>query len=59
MSDLFRGRILRRLFSDLNVIPIERNGPDRAALRIAVGDSRKGGLSEFSRREVSAMAPPP
>lgn len=36
MSDFFRGRVLRRLFSDLNVIPIDRNGPDRAALRIAV-----------------------
>jgi len=42
MSDLFRGRILRRLFSDLNVIPIERNGPDRAALRIAVGRLKEG-----------------
>jgi 1-acyl-sn-glycerol-3-phosphate acyltransferase len=35
MSDLFSGRILRWLFSGLNVIPIERNGPDRAALRTA------------------------
>ncbi|HEY5704309.1 MAG TPA: lysophospholipid acyltransferase family protein [Terrimicrobiaceae bacterium] len=42
MSDLFRGRILRRLFSDLNSIPIERNEPDRAALRIAVGRLSEG-----------------
>ncbi len=37
MSELFRGRILRRLFSELNVIPIERNGPDRGAFRSAAG----------------------
>jgi 1-acyl-sn-glycerol-3-phosphate acyltransferase len=42
MSDLFRGRILRRLFSGLNVIPIERNGPDRAALRIATSRLKEG-----------------
>jgi len=42
MSDLFHGPILRGLFSDLNVIPIERNGPDRAALRIAVGRLKEG-----------------
>ena len=40
MSELFRGRILRRLFSDLNVIPIERHGPDRAAFRIAAGKTQ-------------------
>jgi 1-acyl-sn-glycerol-3-phosphate acyltransferase len=42
MSDLFRGPIRRRLFSDLNVIPIERNGPDRAALRVATGRLKDG-----------------
>jgi 1-acyl-sn-glycerol-3-phosphate acyltransferase len=42
MSDLFRGRILGRLFSDLHVIPIERNGPDRAALRIAAKRIQEG-----------------
>ena len=42
MSDLFRGRILRRLFSDLNVISIERSGPDRAALRCAAMSLKHG-----------------
>jgi 1-acyl-sn-glycerol-3-phosphate acyltransferase len=42
MSDLFRGRILDGLFSDLNVISIERNGPDRAALRIAAKRLKEG-----------------
>jgi 1-acyl-sn-glycerol-3-phosphate acyltransferase len=42
MSDLFRGRILRGIFMDLNVIPIARNEPDRAALRIAVQRLRQG-----------------
>jgi 1-acyl-sn-glycerol-3-phosphate acyltransferase len=42
MSDLFRGRILGRLFSDLNVIPIERNLPDRAALRLAASRLKEG-----------------
>jgi 1-acyl-sn-glycerol-3-phosphate acyltransferase len=42
MSDLFRGRILRWFFSGLNVIPIERNGPDRAALRLATSRLKEG-----------------
>ena len=42
MSDLFRGRILRGFFTGLNVIPIARNEPDRAALRIAVKRLREG-----------------
>ena len=42
MSNLFRGRVMRRLFSDLNVIPIERNGPDRAALRTAAERLKEG-----------------
>jgi 1-acyl-sn-glycerol-3-phosphate acyltransferase len=42
MSDLFRGRILRALFSGLNVISIERNEADRAALRVAVKRLREG-----------------
>jgi 1-acyl-sn-glycerol-3-phosphate acyltransferase len=42
MSDLFRGRILRGLFRGLNVIPIARNEPDRAALRVAVQRLREG-----------------
>ena len=42
MSDLFRGRIFRGLFTGLNVIPISRNEPDRAALRIAVQRLRAG-----------------
>jgi 1-acyl-sn-glycerol-3-phosphate acyltransferase len=42
MSDLFRGRILRRLFSDLNVISIERSGPDRAALRCSARRLKQG-----------------
>ena len=42
MTDLFRGRILRGLFTGLNVIPIARNEPDRAALRIAVKRLREG-----------------
>jgi 1-acyl-sn-glycerol-3-phosphate acyltransferase len=42
MTDLFRGRIFRGLFTGLNVIPIARNEPDRAALRIAVKRLREG-----------------
>ena len=42
MSDLFRGRILRGLFTALEVIPIARNEPDRAALRLAVRRLREG-----------------
>jgi 1-acyl-sn-glycerol-3-phosphate acyltransferase len=42
MSDLFRGRLLDGLFSGLNVIPIERNEPDRAALRVAVKRLQEG-----------------
>lgn len=42
MSDLFRGRLLDGLFSGLNVIPIERKGPDRAALRTAVKRLKEG-----------------
>jgi 1-acyl-sn-glycerol-3-phosphate acyltransferase len=42
MSDLFRGRILRGLFTGLNVIPIARNESDRAALRIAVKRLQEG-----------------
>ena len=42
MSDLFRGRIFRRLFSDLNLIPIRRDGPDRAAFRIAAARLKEG-----------------
>jgi 1-acyl-sn-glycerol-3-phosphate acyltransferase len=42
MSDLFQGSILRGLFSSLNVIPIERNNPDRAALRTAVKRLKEG-----------------
>jgi 1-acyl-sn-glycerol-3-phosphate acyltransferase len=42
MSDLFRRRILRGLFRGLNVIPIARNEPDRAALRVAVQRLREG-----------------
>lgn len=42
MSDLFRGRILNGFFSGLNVIPIERNVPDRGALRIAVKQLKEG-----------------
>jgi 1-acyl-sn-glycerol-3-phosphate acyltransferase len=42
MSDLFSGPILRRFFSGLNVIPIERNGPDRGALRIATRRLKEG-----------------
>jgi 1-acyl-sn-glycerol-3-phosphate acyltransferase len=42
MSDLFRGRVLRALFRGLNVIPIARNEPDRAALRVAVHRLREG-----------------
>jgi 1-acyl-sn-glycerol-3-phosphate acyltransferase len=42
MSDLFRGRVFRQIFSALNVIPIERSGPDRAALRLAVNRLRQG-----------------
>ena len=42
MSNLFRRRVMRRLFSDLNVIPIERDGPDRAALRTATGRLHQG-----------------
>jgi 1-acyl-sn-glycerol-3-phosphate acyltransferase len=42
MSDLFRGRVLRRLFFDLNVIPVDRSGSDRSALRIAAGRLKQG-----------------
>jgi 1-acyl-sn-glycerol-3-phosphate acyltransferase len=42
MSDLFQGSILRGLFSSLNVISIERNNPDRAALRAAVKRLKEG-----------------
>ena len=42
MSDLFRSRLFDRLFSGLNVIPIERNGPDRAALRTAIKRLKEG-----------------
>jgi 1-acyl-sn-glycerol-3-phosphate acyltransferase len=42
MSNLFHGRVMRRLFTDLRVIPIERNGPDRAALRTATGRLKEG-----------------
>jgi 1-acyl-sn-glycerol-3-phosphate acyltransferase len=42
MSDLFSKRILRGFFTGLNVIPIARDEPDRAALRIAVKRLREG-----------------
>jgi 1-acyl-sn-glycerol-3-phosphate acyltransferase len=42
MSDFFRARILRRLFSALNVIPIQRSSPDRTALRVALNKLREG-----------------
>jgi 1-acyl-sn-glycerol-3-phosphate acyltransferase len=42
MSDLFQGRILRGVFTGLNVIPIARNEPDRAALRAAVKRLKEG-----------------
>jgi 1-acyl-sn-glycerol-3-phosphate acyltransferase len=42
MTNLFRGRILRGLFTGLNVIPVARNEPDRAALRSAVKRLREG-----------------
>jgi 1-acyl-sn-glycerol-3-phosphate acyltransferase len=42
MSDLFHGRVLGGLFTGLNVIPIARNEPDRAALRLAVQRLRQG-----------------
>lgn len=42
MSDLFRGRLSHGFFSGLNVIPIERNGPDRTALRLAVKRLKEG-----------------
>lgn len=36
MTELFHGKILRGLFTDLGVIPIDRHGKDRTALREAV-----------------------
>ena len=42
MTDLFRGYIFRGLFTGLNVIPIARNEPDRAAFRIAMKRLRDG-----------------
>jgi 1-acyl-sn-glycerol-3-phosphate acyltransferase len=42
MSDLFRGGLLNKFFSGVNAIPIARNGPDRAALRVAVKRLKEG-----------------
>ncbi len=42
MIELFHGRFLHRFFTGLNVIPVDRAGADRTALRTAVTRLREG-----------------
>lgn len=42
MIELFQGKFLHRFFTELNVIPVDRTGADRSALRTAVKRLRDG-----------------
>lgn len=42
MAELFNGRLMNAFFSGLNVIPVDRSGADRTALRTAVKRLKEG-----------------
>jgi 1-acyl-sn-glycerol-3-phosphate acyltransferase len=42
IAELFRGRLLHAFFTGLNVIPVDRSGADRNALRTAVKRLKEG-----------------
>lgn len=68
VAELFHGKILKALFASLNVIPVDRSGADRTALRTAakrlkegrvVGIFPEGGIRDGAASIVNGAAMKP
>lgn len=68
VAELFHGKLLKALFTNLNVIPVDRSGADRTALRIAtkrlqegrvVGIFPEGGIRDGAKSIVNGAAMKP